>query len=1092
MRTISLAMVLFLWGTIVSAQEKLAEPKEFQEIVDEYIAFKDSSEFEEAIKVLDLIPRGDSNYTAVLLEKVYCLTELEKYDEALEICEEQLKEELLEERQTFWHNKAFLTGAKGNYKEAVDEYLALKEAYPFYKKTYRSLYAHYLEGEEYAKAYEFLKEYALLFPFDVNAHLNLGVLAFNEGHLTETFMALNMCILLDPDSERALDILAFLNELSNNTKKEIEPKEGFDFESDEYDEIDLLIENYIALDKKYKVDTKSELFLAKQNHLILSRLAELEVSDYFFSSYYAPFYQQILKEGKYSDMQHFQLAPSTNEKHKALVEKEIKKLRAFNTWLRDAWWKLHDEQSFDLKDIKGKYNVWFNGDGTIDAIGHTNEATGAYVDDFIFFYEDGNIKSTGSFKENKRDKHWTFYYKNGQRKQQLVYEEGKVVDTVKFYHSNGVISEITTLKDELREGPYAEYYENGARYKEGFYSRGLFEGEITYYSKAGGKEYLLNYKEGELDKALIEYYLTGELYRKEEFVEGKSQGAYQLFWRDGSKRAVGSKADGLFDGMYQEYYTNGQLKREGMLKEGEETGVWKWYDKEGKLSQEAVFENGLFDGVKKEYDIDGKLYAEKVFDKDWLISYKYFDKEGKVIAEGGHNKKEFDLKIYYPNGVLSSEGKYVYGKGKQETWKEYDEYGNLDSEYALIDGKIEGEAIQYHPWGEKKKILHYSNGVLDGYYADYYDFGQLYSQGYYKEGELNGPYEEYYPDGQLKTRGYYHKGKIIGTYEEYAVNGKLDHTEEYENGVIVGGTYYDTLGQVRNTFHFKNKEGMYEKRHFNKALAFKGKYILGSSEGPYTWYHPNGQLATKGSFVGNEREGNWVYYYEDGSKETEGAYQFGDRHGRWINYNQNGTLERESNYVDGDIHGIDLQYDENGKKLREIEYRYGKVHGRYLFYDPSGELQMGRVYHDGIFQSYYYYNSDNEKVSVPIVNGTAEVKAKFSNGNPSREFKLKNGYFTGAYKSYYLNGQLETDYVLKYDSKLGTYKEYYPSGKLKEEANYYYDNLDGVKKEYFANGKMKKQSSYKMGVKHGPELVYSDKGELVEETYFYNGQALGK
>src|SRR5690606_1371679 len=128
-------------------------------------------------------------------------------------------------------------------------------------------------------------------------------------------------------------ILSFLNELSNNTKVKAEPKgNGFKLESDEFDEIDLLIENYVALGKKYPVKTQSSLYLAKQNHLIFTQLLQMESTDYFFNEFYVPFYQKVMNEGMFENMQLFQLIPSKNDKHVALVKKNNKILVDFNKW----------------------------------------------------------------------------------------------------------------------------------------------------------------------------------------------------------------------------------------------------------------------------------------------------------------------------------------------------------------------------------------------------------------------------------------------------------------------------------------------------------------------------------------------------------------------------------------------------------------------------------------------------------------------------------------------------------------------------------------------------------------------------------------
>lgn len=59
---------------------------------------------------------------------------------------------------------------------------------------------------------------------------------------------------------------------------------------------------------------------------------------------------------------------------------------------------------------------------------------------FIFYYQNGNIKSQGNYKENNRDGIWEFYYENGKLKQKAIFMEDPGIELftiTEFYDRNG-------------------------------------------------------------------------------------------------------------------------------------------------------------------------------------------------------------------------------------------------------------------------------------------------------------------------------------------------------------------------------------------------------------------------------------------------------------------------------------------------------------------------------------------------------------------------------------------------------------------------------------------------------------------------------
>ena len=94
--------------------------------------------------------------------------------------------------------------------------------------------------------------------------------------------------------------------------------------------------------------------------------------------------------------------------------------------------------------------------------------------EFVEYFENGQLKRKGNFKDDKQEGEYLSYYENGQLKIKC------------------------NLKDGKEEGEYLEYYESGELLYKRYYKQGKKDGlSITYYSNGKLNEQKV-YKDGEL------------------------------------------------------------------------------------------------------------------------------------------------------------------------------------------------------------------------------------------------------------------------------------------------------------------------------------------------------------------------------------------------------------------------------------------------------------------------------------------------------------------------------------------------------------------------------------------------------------------
>ena len=94
----------------------------------------------------------------------------------------------------------------------------------------------------------------------------------------------------------------------------------------------------------------------------------------------------------------------------------------------------------------------------------------------VWYYDNGNVKQTGTYLYGKKYGKWVEYYSNKAKK------------SVKFYDEVGNPS-----------GKWTTYYPNGEKWNASMYTNGKLNGVWVYWYSNGKKWHQLTYAEGELN-----------------------------------------------------------------------------------------------------------------------------------------------------------------------------------------------------------------------------------------------------------------------------------------------------------------------------------------------------------------------------------------------------------------------------------------------------------------------------------------------------------------------------------------------------------------------------------------------------------------
>ena len=128
---------------------------------------------------------------------------------------------------------------------------------------------------------------------------------------------------------------------------------------------------------------------------------------------------------------------------------------------------------------------------------YTKDTNKPYSGEVFSLYDNGKIKTEGSFKNGERDGEWIIY-KWGQKVAEGEYKNGKEDGKWTFfeddppYHMTGK----GFFKDGNQVGKWTDGYENGQKRWEGTYKNGEQDGVWTYWSENGQKSEERTYKGG--------------------------------------------------------------------------------------------------------------------------------------------------------------------------------------------------------------------------------------------------------------------------------------------------------------------------------------------------------------------------------------------------------------------------------------------------------------------------------------------------------------------------------------------------------------------------------------------------------------------
>jgi uncharacterized protein len=1052
----------------------------------------DEEKYDQALEFYNQVPENDTSYTLALVEKALSYYSKKDYEKAVQICEEALNHD-----SEYDHNLYITLGSAyddlGKPEKAIEIY---DRAIKIFPKNHLLLFnkAVALEKREnYSEALDLYQEVLKICPYHASTHYRLGHLAEQEGDLVRAMLCYNTFLIAEPATDRSLSILQSLDNMvgrkydNSKAKGVIFSKDGEDF-----GEIETIIRKQLALNKSYRLESKADFSVIRQNQALLSYLPSHKGQKGFWETFYVPFFARIYKEGLFEEFSYFILASSDNEKIKSLLARNKGGVSKFNQWIGDAY---TETTAKHIVEVEGKptevTQIYYKG-GSLYGIGPYHPGTDKKAGIWKFFYTSGRLMSTGGYDNTgEQTGDWKFYHPNGNLKKEVKLLAGKGVGIYKLYSTNGNIKELGSYSVGELDGEIKAYTPYGAVDEVHYFKNGLHEGKYEEYYPNGKLKFNSFYTAGKLSGAYQSYHPDGKLYIDGKVKDNLKEGLFTVYFRDGKVQLKKSYLLDQESGSFTKYYNNGKLNQEGTFKNQKQVGPWKLYFLNGQLDEITTYnEDGNETGIQQYFDVDGKLYYEAELKNGRLIQFKYFDKGGKLVAETKLKPKQ-EVKFYFSDGAPRWVGNLENGK-RNGLWKEYDRNGLILAEYTYIDGSLNGAGKVYFYNGKVYKELNYKDGNLHGEYTEYFRNGKTYKTAWYENGIGFGNVTTYFNNGTKQHFYTLMSDNIIGKSYSYDIEGKLSLIEKYENGILTDFLFYDTTGNEIRSINIEKEKIEVEFPSITNEVLMKRTFMSGSKEGKSNSYYLENKTHSEGNFLNDERDGVWKWYNPDNSLNAIRTYQFGDLDGLSENYDLFGKIRTRSYCIEGNVYGQEDVFYYNGNKKEEAEYWNNNENGPSKYFGFNGEHVMTLLYEHGTLVKVVYVNSKMEKsdtIPAPL-NGT--IEAKYSNGKTAFLMEFKNGYRHGKYREFFEDGTpcRESQYLdnLLEDER----KTWYRDGKLRSVESYKHNDDHGVTTLYNENGTKKAELTYKMDALHGPAKYFDASGKLIAHYIFYNDDMVKK
>lgn len=1052
----------------------------------------DNEKYDEAIGLLDKVsPNYLPHYKSALYEKAYCYSALKKYDSTVFYINKLLTidNELYTDKYQAYTILGSAYDDMNNTTKAIEVYdMGLKE-FPNSKILLFNKGITLEKAKRYDEAMECYKKVIDIDPFHYGS--NLGIARINEktGNFAQALMAYSFILMSEAENTRAISVLQHAQEVitAKYEGPEIELKQ--ENNGDNFEEINKLLVSQLALQDKYKIESKLNDPIFKQIHLLYTWLQNYKPTNGFFDKYYVPYLKELYTKKHFESFTYYTLISTEHKPTTDIINKNISAIKKMIEW--------HKNDGLTLLYTRNRV---INNQSYLCECSTTNDGKNIYCFEqkennktgvYAIYYPNGNLYYTGQLSNGKSEGEWSYYYADGKLMKKIQFKDDIKEGAFKHYAHNGNPIELSSFKSDSAVGKAQFFYESGSLKTEGVFENNKQHGIWNYYYETGAIKSKIGYNMGKYDGDFVMYFEDGKTIRQTiKYKDGKIEGDVLEYYTNGNLKSKQYFKNDKIEGESITYFANGNVEQKTKYANGKMIDKSYEYLPDGELSQISILnENGDITEIQ-DYDYNGKLFMINYLKNDLIYKRSIFDKQGNEKSEKIGKNASYMLN-WYDSEIIRVEGNYVKGK-RNGIWKWYFYNGILETESNYKNGKLNGETKNYYDNGKLLSVLNYNEGELSGKATYYYADGTIKSETWYENGNLQGEAYYYSVDGILNQIRYFIDDEETGVLSAYDSDGKLSQKDFNANGFITHTILYNTDGNIEKTINYKLG---FQNINYSPASYSYFKYenpeLNGVQHGKINVEPYEGYTLKKVEKINGKEHGMHTNDYVNGNLKSERNFIFGQEWGTSTEYYINGNIFTKSDHTNGKLDGKYLRYYPNNQLFKEVQYCQNQENGMSKTYGINGELLCIEKINFGKIEYAIVNNNKGELLDTIISkNANIHIIAKYKNGKIGIEDKVEKGFSIGSYKVYSPEGKLM--YEAKYNdiNQVIERDMYYPNGQLYYEAKFKNDTEHGEWKYYNEQNKPMLFTNYRNDEIHGISKIFDLNGNITKTIQFRDSRVI--
>ncbi|MBK8626272.1 MAG: hypothetical protein IPN86_12125 [Saprospiraceae bacterium] len=1041
----------------------------------------ENNEYEKAGSHFSAIFRSDPLYESARYERMLSLAYMDKGDVILkEMDSLYVAGEINSNADMLLLYGSYLSN-DSNYVKALELFTKVEKMVPNSSVLLYNMGLLHYRMKSLQKSVDYLKLSITHNPNHISSHYILGLICLEEGKVAEGTLALLSCLLNQPQSAIARDIIAKLNvKMSlyyDNTPTITTSEVG-----DDFTELTTILQNQLALNPKYKLKASIDDIFTRQVQAVIEYADSHTMGDGFFEYMYIPWMKQIALRNQTEALIYFYLQEYRETLGKKLTSKD-KMVAALNeNYLENDIW-------------------YYFGKRKLMHFGKKEEV--------MIFLKDNFPSMIGKVVNNEYDGPFIKINKHGKKLGEFNYKKNQLQGLQKFYNIDGQLTSEAMYKDDMLNGIKITYYPNGLLQEEETYLNDELDGLNTTYHINGGINCKSTYVKGQIDGKFTCYHPDGSIRIETTFKSGKLDGSHKSYNEVGDMISDFNYIDDKLNGTCTEYYDGKIIKSVGTYHQGENSGPVSYYNTNGTIANETRYvANKMTEYLS--YNIHGKLSNHRLYDdKSNLKSISYFDGNGDKYYEETYSNgnvknayqytkgqaKPVEVKFKDDNyffksyhGMVTTQGQYSKGK-MNGLWKYYHSNGKLYLEQTYANDVLKGTTKEYDYSGQLVRKNRNENSENHGI-KEIFSNGKLTQISYFLHDNHTGPYISFYPDGSKNYEGYVINNSQYYTTKSYYRSGQLYSQTKYYDDKVMSQKLYNLDGSLNSDDNYGNLNGEVKSKTENGLLNVTNNFKNGMKHGLQRITDDSGKVLGEFNYINGNLHGPAKSYNSSETISSEVLYYNGLKNGIAKYYDMMGILRLEYTYTFDVDNGKTTRFYVDGSKMYEYESISDTKHGDMIYYNMQGKVIALVGYSFG-YPLYYKVLDNNEQLGEKVEvkpNSDFKIESKYMNGKKAFEINFKSGYWDGPMEIYGMDGKQQQFSNFKDDKLHNVRKEYYPSGTLYKSENFINGDFDGLQEYYDKDGQLLMSVMFKDDEEHGDLKLYKN-GKL-QKTKKYDTNIL--